>query len=79
MDNFLFDDRFVGQFLTRRERFEEMGDRAKKYTNVYVKNFADQLDDQSLLTQFSQCGTVISCKVHLIVSLFFNKMSACYA
>lgn len=54
---------FVGQFLTRRERFEVLGDQAKKFTNVYVKNFADLLDDNSLMKHFQQCGSVLSCKV----------------
>jgi len=40
-----------------------MGDRAKKFTNVYVKNFGDALDDEKLRTLFEQCGVVSSCKV----------------
>jgi len=54
---------FVGRFMTRRERYEVMGDRAKKFTNVYVKNFGDGLDDEKLRTLFEQCGVVSSCKV----------------
>lgn len=54
---------FVGRFMTRRERFDVLGDRAKKFTNVYVKNFGDALDDEKLRTLFEKCGTVSSCKV----------------
>jgi polyadenylate-binding protein len=54
---------FVGRFMTRRERYEVMGDRAKKFTNVYVKNFGDALDDDKLRELFEKCGTVSSCKV----------------
>lgn len=54
---------FVGRFMTRRERFDMMGDRAKKFTNVYVKNFGDSLDDEKLKTLFETCGTITSCKV----------------
>lgn len=54
---------FVGRFMTRRERFEVIGDRAKKFTNVYVKNFGDALDDTKLRDLFEKCGTVSSCKV----------------
>lgn len=54
---------FVGRFMTRRERIEMMGDRAKKFTNVYVKNFGDALDDDKLRTLFETCGSVSSCKV----------------
>lgn len=54
---------FVGRFMTRRERVDMMGDRAKKFTNVYVKNFGDALDDDKLRTLFEKCGSVSSCKV----------------
>jgi polyadenylate-binding protein len=54
---------FVGRFMTRRERIDMMGDRAKKFTNVYVKNFGDALDDVKLRELFEKCGTVSSCKV----------------
>jgi len=54
---------FVGRFMTRRERIDMMGDRAKKFTNVYVKNFGDTLDDNKLRELFEKCGTVSSCKV----------------
>jgi len=54
---------FVGRFMTRRERIDMMGDRAKKFTNVYVKNFGDALDDNKLRELFEKCGTVSSCKV----------------
>ncbi|ESO02933.1 hypothetical protein HELRODRAFT_185682 [Helobdella robusta] len=54
---------FVGKFKTRKERFEVMGDQAKKFTNVYVKNFDDLFDDNKLRDLFSKCGTVVSCKV----------------
>jgi len=40
-----------------------MGDRAKKFTNVYVKNFAEALDDDKLRDLFSPYGKIISCKV----------------
>lgn len=54
---------FVGRFMTRRERIDMMGDRAKKFTNVYVKNFGEALDDDKLRDLFEKCGTVSSCKV----------------
>jgi polyadenylate-binding protein len=54
---------FVGKFMTHKERVDMMGDRAKKFTNVYVKNFGDALDDDKLRTLFERAGTVISCKV----------------
>jgi polyadenylate-binding protein len=54
---------FVGRFMTRRERIDMMGDRAKKFTNVYVKNFGDSLDDEKMRTLFETCGPITSCKV----------------
>lgn len=54
---------FVGRFMTRRERIEMMGDRAKKFTNVYVKNFGDALDDVKMRDLFTTCGAIVSCKV----------------
>lgn len=54
---------FVGRFMTRRERIDMMGDRAKKFTNVYVKNFGETLDDDKLRTLFETCGLITSCKV----------------
>jgi polyadenylate-binding protein len=54
---------FVGRFMTRRERYDVMGDRAKKFTNVYVKNFGDALNDEKLRELFETCGPITSCKV----------------
>lgn len=54
---------FVGRFMTRRERMDMMGDRAKKFTNVYVKNFGDALDEDKLRDMFATCGPIVSCKV----------------
>jgi polyadenylate-binding protein len=54
---------FVGRFMTRRERIDMMGDRAKKFTNVYVKNFGDALDEDKLRDMFTACGPIVSCKV----------------
>jgi polyadenylate-binding protein len=54
---------FVGRFMTRRERIDMMGDRAKKFTNVYVKNFGEALDEDKLRDLFTTCGPIVSCKV----------------
>lgn len=54
---------YVGRFMTRRERIDMMGDRAKKFTNVYVKNFGDTLDDDKMRELFETCGPITSCKV----------------
>jgi len=62
--------RFVGRFMTRRERIDMMGDRAKKFTNVYVKNFGDALDDEKMRTLFETCGLITSCRVCILPASF---------
>lgn len=49
--------------MSRKERMEQMGEQAKKFTNVYVKNFADTLDDDGMMALFEPFGRIISCKV----------------
>jgi polyadenylate-binding protein len=54
---------FVGKFIPRKQREKEMGEKARKFTNVFVKNFGDDLDDVKLGEMFSQYGKITSCKV----------------
>jgi len=54
---------FVGKFIPRAEREKEMGEKAKHFRNVYIKNFGEELDDNKLYEMFSQYGTVASHKV----------------
>lgn len=48
--------RFVGRFKSRKEREAELGAKAKEFTNVYIKNFGEEIDDESLKELFSQFG-----------------------
>ncbi|CAF0765050.1 unnamed protein product [Didymodactylos carnosus] len=52
---------FVGRFLSRNQRSDIGGPR--KFTNIFVKNFGDQLDDQKLHDLFAPYGKITSCKV----------------
>uniref|UniRef100_A0A8C6SFA4 Polyadenylate-binding protein n=1 Tax=Neogobius melanostomus TaxID=47308 RepID=A0A8C6SFA4_9GOBI len=65
MNGMLLNDRkvFVGRFKSRKEREAEMGARAKEFTNVYVKNFGDDVDDEKLRELFSQFGNALSIRV----------------
>uniref|UniRef100_A0A6B2ECU8 Polyadenylate-binding protein n=1 Tax=Phlebotomus kandelakii TaxID=1109342 RepID=A0A6B2ECU8_9DIPT len=54
---------FVGRFIPRKEREKELGEKAKLYTNVYVKNFGDELSDETLKTMFEKYGAITSHKV----------------
>merc|ERR1719226_427888 len=54
---------FVGRFVPRKEREKELGEKAKKFTNVYIKNFGDELSDDKLKELFSKFGKITSYKV----------------
>lgn len=54
---------YVGRFIPRAEREKELGEKAKMYTNVYLKNFGEELDDEKLREMFSQFGKITSSKV----------------
>jgi len=54
---------FVGRFVPRKEREKELGEKAKKFTNVYVKNFGEELGDEKLKELFSKYGKITSYKV----------------
>lgn len=54
---------FVGRFMNRKERMEILGDKAKKFTNVYIKNFGDSFDDEKLKELFARYSGIVSAKV----------------
>ncbi|XP_006238863.1 polyadenylate-binding protein 4 isoform X6 [Rattus norvegicus] len=65
MNGMLLNDRkvFVGRFKSRKEREAELGAKAKEFTNVYIKNFGEEVDDENLRELFSQFGKTLSVKV----------------
>ncbi|XP_024594610.1 polyadenylate-binding protein 4 isoform X8 [Neophocaena asiaeorientalis asiaeorientalis] len=65
MNGMLLNDRkvFVGRFKSRKEREAELGAKAKEFTNVYIKNSGEEVDDESLKELFSQFGKTLSVKV----------------
>lgn len=52
---------FVGPFLPRKDQSSDGMDR--KFTNVYVKNFGDEFDDNKLIETFSKYGDITSARV----------------
>ncbi|XP_003740776.1 polyadenylate-binding protein 4-like [Galendromus occidentalis] len=54
---------FVGKFVPRSERERMMGDKARLFTNVYVKNFGEELDDGKLKEMFEVYGKITSARV----------------
>lgn len=67
----LFERRFVGRFKSRKEREAELGARAKEFTNVYIKNFGDDMDDEKLRELFSKYGQLVS----IFHTSLWNKFS----
>ncbi|XP_031722487.1 polyadenylate-binding protein 1A-like [Anarrhichthys ocellatus] len=65
MNGMLLNDRkvFVGRFKSRKEREAELGARAKEFTNVYVKNFGEDIDEEKLRDVFSKYGNAMSIRV----------------
>uniref|UniRef100_A0A8C5Q9F4 Polyadenylate-binding protein n=1 Tax=Leptobrachium leishanense TaxID=445787 RepID=A0A8C5Q9F4_9ANUR len=61
MNGMLLNDRkvFVGRFKSRKEREAELGARAKEFTNVYIKNFGEDMDDERLKEMFGKYGTLL--------------------
>jgi len=54
---------FVGEFMSKKERLEKLGDQAKKFKNVFIKNFGDALNEETLREMFSKHGEITSCVV----------------
>ncbi|XP_017078287.1 polyadenylate-binding protein [Drosophila eugracilis] len=54
---------YVGKFIPRKEREKELGEKAKLFTNVYVKNFTEEFDDEKLKEFFEPYGKITSYKV----------------
>ncbi|NXL84448.1 PABP1 protein, partial [Alectura lathami] len=54
---------FVGRFKSRKEHEAELGAGAKEFTNVYIKNFGEDMDDERLKELFGKFGPALSVKV----------------
>ncbi|KAL1115699.1 hypothetical protein AAG570_005989 [Ranatra chinensis] len=54
---------FVGKFIPRKEREKELGEKARLFTNVYVKNFGEDFTDDMLKEMFEKFGPITSHKV----------------
>jgi len=51
---------FVGRFVPRNQRERDGDGFTRKFTNVFVKNFGDELDEEKLQELFDQYGAVSS-------------------
>ncbi|CAM4704497.1 unnamed protein product [Leuciscus chuanchicus] len=54
---------FVGHFKSQKEREAEMQNRAKEFTNIYIKNFGPDVDSKTLTEIFSKFGPTLSVRV----------------
>eukprot|EP00095_Tigriopus_kingsejongensis_P008443 maker-scaffold343_size201629-snap-gene-1.14 protein:Tk08443 transcript:maker-scaffold343_size201629-snap-gene-1.14-mRNA-1 annotation:"polyadenylate-binding protein 1" len=54
---------FVGRFVSRKEREIELGEKAKKFTNCYVKNINEEMSEEELTDMFEQYGKISSIKI----------------
>ncbi|CAH1103453.1 unnamed protein product [Psylliodes chrysocephalus] len=54
---------YVGRFIPRKEREKELGEKAKLFTNVYVKNFGEDLSEEQLRAMFEKYGKITSYKI----------------
>jgi len=52
---------YVGRFMSRNQRADFGGPR--KFTNIFIKNFGDQLDEEKLRELFSKHGKILSFKI----------------
>lgn len=54
---------YVGRFIPRKEREKELGEKAKLFTNVYIKNFGEDLSEEELRGMFEKYGRITSYKI----------------
>lgn len=54
---------YVGKFIPQKEREKQLGEKAKLFTNIYVKNFSSDMSDDKLKNMFSKFGKITSCTV----------------
>lgn len=65
VNNMLLNDKkvYVGRFMTRSQRVEAYGGTNKRFTNVFVKNFGENVDDDQLKDMFFEQGEITSAVV----------------
>lgn len=52
---------FVGEFMSKRERLDKIGDQNKKFKNVFIKNFGESIEtEEKLIEMFEKFGSITS-------------------
>ena len=49
--------------MSRKERLENLGNQSKKFNNVYIKNFGEDVDEEQLKELAEKFGKILSLKV----------------
>jgi len=62
VNNMLLNDKkvYVGMFMSKTQRSEVYSEATRKFTNVFVKNFGDSMDDNKLKDMFEKYGDITS-------------------
>ena len=63
---------YVGRFVPRKDREMELGEKARKFTNVYIKNINDDYDEGRLTEMFQKYGKINSVKVNISIENQFD-------
>jgi len=54
---------YVGPFRSKSERLEEISKLETEYTNLYIKNLPEDIDEDGINKMFAEFGTITSCKI----------------
>lgn len=62
VNNMLLNDKkvYVGMFMSKAQRVESYSETTRKFTNVFVKNFGDSMDDVKMKEMFEKYGEITS-------------------
>lgn len=68
VNNMLLNDKkvFVGMFMSKTQRTESYSETTRKFTNVFVKNFGESMDDVKLKDMFEKYGEITSAVCALV-------------
>jgi len=72
---------FVGRFVGRKDREKEYGQTALLYTNVYIKNIDENVNDKILFEMFEKYGSITSSKViitHFNLFVKYRYLLICF-
>jgi polyadenylate-binding protein len=54
---------YVGHHIPKKERINKIEEQMKKYTNIYIKNIDESVDEKTLEKDFGKFGKITSCVI----------------